>query len=54
VFLITRKRAATDQGAGNPRGTVALFAQTKDDIDLALLVALRRLKSVFEYTILGR
>ena len=53
MLLITTKQAATDQGAGNRRGPIALFAQPNDDLNLALLVALRRPKSVFEYTILA-
>jgi hypothetical protein len=32
----------SDQGAGNRRGPIALFPQPNDDINLALLVALRR------------
>jgi hypothetical protein len=51
---MTTKRAAIDQSAENLRRPIALFAQPKDDIGVALLVALRRPKPVFEYTILGR
>jgi hypothetical protein len=32
----------SNQGAGNRRGPIALFPQPNDDINLALLVALRR------------